>query len=632
MCDISQFYKTKLDEFIKVCYKDIHPDSKFPEFKQVNNPIINDVESCILLNNKKGKYYKHTYNPIKIIKNASEYTINENFIIDETFRREYLDNMIKIIDMNPRDNCCNCISFTLYSTANIESEDELLKKHEQKLKDDDDDDINDKIFYQTIENDLQRLCGYLLCLKISTTNIKKRLEDFVVRIYLDISVISVINKFSEIKMEYVKDEEKLKKYIKDILEYIQYLFSADNVEIYTYLCESYVYNIAKTRALRFLPMLDPEVNVSIVREADGIISYTDIYNIKNFVTSNKMIFIYSYQPKNFIDPNITNIIHKITETGKFPTYLTNTEIERYYLPYSQWLREYIRDNKYFSNKKPMFDLLAGLIGIKIKVRPEIFMESLHNINMNNNKKIKEKELQIELEKDVSKKINMTELLDTFKSIIKNGFDEIFLMELFKDLYTYNIKYDLREYDNIAIANIMFILNNFQYPYKKISININYVIPTKIILNTIFENDDNNKKIYKKVLPIQKEINMYIMDYNIDYIIKSINITEPCIDIEIINDNDSSDMKISNILNNILNKNIFDGGKNAEYIPLIHKFGQNFNIDTIVFKLYNDKYNFHSVLSEKYKERFAYKYIKYKNKYINLKNMLNEFGTVNITKG
>jgi hypothetical protein len=53
MCDIAQFYKTKLDNFIKVCYKDIYrPDAEFPTFKQVNNPIINYVESCFLLNNK----------------------------------------------------------------------------------------------------------------------------------------------------------------------------------------------------------------------------------------------------------------------------------------------------------------------------------------------------------------------------------------------------------------------------------------------------------------------------------------------------------------------------------------------------------------------------------------------------
>ena len=151
---------------------------------------------------------------------------------------------------------------------------------------------------------------------------------------------------------------------------------------------------------------------------------------------------------------------------------------------------------------------------------------------------------------------------------------------------------------------MFILNNFQYP-QKISINIKDVITTKILLNTIFENDDNNKKIYKKVLPIQKEINMYIMDYNIDYIIKSINITEPCIDIEIKNDNSSDNMKISNILNNILTKNIYSDIKNRE-----------FSVDNIVINLYNDKYNFRSILNGGYK----HKYEKYKNKYLNLKNM------------
>jgi hypothetical protein len=624
MCDISQFYKTKLDNFIKVCYEGISSkESEFPTFKPINNPIINEIEQCLLLNNKKQDYYKHTYNPQKIIDNVSNYTINENFKVDDQFKSKYIDNMIKIIDMTPRESCCNCISFTLYSTAKIETEEEILKRHmDLKAKDEEYDyfftDSDSKPSYETLYEDLERLCGYLLCLKISVMNIKKRLEDFVVRIYLDISVISVINKFNEIKMEYVRDKEKLEKYKKNILEYIQYLFSADNVEIYTYLCESYLQNIAKIRALRFLPMLDPEVNVSIVREADGIVSYTDIFNIKNFVTSNKMIFIYSYQPKNFIDPNITNILYNFTETAKIPTYLSNTEIERYFLPYSQWLREYIKDNEYFTNKRPLFDLLAGLFGIKIKVRQEIFMESIHNVNINNNKKIKEKELEIELQKDVDTKTSMIKSLDTFKLAMRIGFDEMFLMELFKDLYTYNIKYDLKEYDYITIANIMFILNNFQYPLKKITTNIKNFITSKLILDTLFGTDTNNRKIYRNIPHIQNEINMYIMDYNIDYIIKSENITESCIDIQIMNYNDGDDMKISNILNNLLTKNILNDRKNWEYRSVIIEYGQNFNIDEIVFKLYNEQYNFYSILNGGYKQ----KYEKYKKKYLNLKNIQN----------
>jgi hypothetical protein len=578
MCDISQFYKTKLDHFIKVCYKDIyHPDSAFPTFKKVNNPM-DETENCFLLNNKKQEYYKHTYDPRKIMNNAVEYRINESFIIDEVFRGEYLRNMERIVDMTPRGNCCNCISFTLYSTAIIEPEEKL--KHNEE---------SSGVFYKKLEEDLERLCGYLLCLKISVMNIKKRLEDFVVRIYLDISVISIINKFDEIKMEYVSNKEKLRKYIKDILENIQYLFSADNVEIYTYLCESYLDNIAKTRALRFLPILDPEVNVSIVREADGIVSYTDMYNIKNFVTSNKMIFIYPYQPRNFIDLYITDILYRFTETSKFP--VRNAKIDNNFLPYSEWLREYIKDNRYFTNKLPLFDLLAGLFGIAITVRPEIFMESLHNVNMNNNKKIKEKELQIESEKDVTAKILATKLLDNrFKLLLRTGFDEMFLMELFKDLYTYNIKYDLEKYDNISIANIMFILNNFQYPLKTIDINIKTLIPPKLILGTLFGTDENNKIIYVYLPPIQNEINMYIMDYNIDYIIKSRNITDSCIDII------SGYIKVFNILNNILTKNMIDYRMNYDYEKynhIIRAHGQNFNIDKIVFELYNDQYNFHS---------------------------------------
>jgi hypothetical protein len=54
-------------------------------------------------------------------------------------------------------------------------------------------------------------------------------------------------------------------------------------------------------------LLDPEVNIVISREADGIVSYTDIHNIKQFVISNKMMFVYQFQPNNFIDYIISEI-------------------------------------------------------------------------------------------------------------------------------------------------------------------------------------------------------------------------------------------------------------------------------------------------------------------------------------
>ena len=142
------------------------------------------------------------------------------------------------------------------------------------------------------------------------------------------------------------------------------------------------------------------------------------------------------------------------------------------------------------------------------------------------------------------------------------------------------------------------------------------INTKLISDALFETEKDNQKIYKKVLPVQNEINMYIIDYNIDYIIdyikKSQNIIESCIDFEIINDGDI--IKINNILNNILTKDISYG--NTPYWSIINKYGQNFHIDKIVFKLYNNEYHFHSILNGGYKQ----KYEKYKNKYLQLKNM------------
>ena len=51
---------------------------------------------------------------------------------------------------------------------------------------------------------------------------------------------------------------------------------------------------------RFLTLFDAKVNIKIIREADGFVSYLDCMNIKNFCLSNTILFIYKL---NFLDLN-----------------------------------------------------------------------------------------------------------------------------------------------------------------------------------------------------------------------------------------------------------------------------------------------------------------------------------------
>jgi hypothetical protein len=209
---------------------------------EVTNPLKDD-ETCRLLSKRADPmYYTHTYDPTAMLAKVR----GELGLSEEVLGR---------FDGIRRERCCNIISITLYVTER----------------------------YCT----LKILQKYLYSIHRSVKNVLKKLPGWIVRVYFDTSVEECVTKaeFGEFN---------------DIFNAIK---SSPNVEVYTYDCPSFKKGasgedsqipIARTRTLRFLPLSDPEVNLCVVREADGVVSNLDCHNIKMYASNPNILF---YLPK-----------------------------------------------------------------------------------------------------------------------------------------------------------------------------------------------------------------------------------------------------------------------------------------------------------------------------------------------
>ena len=329
--------------------------------KFVMNPIATEI--CKLFSTKKHKFYVHTYDPTNIYKNILKYN---DPLPNPSIKNNYLINLLKKFDFTIKENCCNCISFILY--------------------------------YLTDE---QKLLDYLFSLKTSVENMSKYLSEpkynFIARIYLDQSVINLYR---------TKQDG-------EIVEIIKFLFAHERVEIYTYNCKSYENNKQLTRSLRFLTLFDAEVNIKIIREADGFVSYLDCMNIKKFCLSNKILFIYKL---NGLDLN--TILYKNEDNITF--YISNLELN-YIKSYSSWLNIYLDIINFDSDIpiKPLLDLYAGLLAVSLQFKPYYLNETITNININLNKKYK-------ISEGNKKILDLSEITDEkFKELLSYDFDKFY---------------------------------------------------------------------------------------------------------------------------------------------------------------------------------------------------------------
>jgi hypothetical protein len=360
--------KDTLEDLMDKCLNDMNVlSNKTAINTKVPNPD-NASETCVLITTKKTKYYTYTYNPSKIHKLLSE--------------TKFFPTAEEVFDFTIRERCCNCISISLYDTS----------------------------------LSLETLVTYLTTIERSIKNIKQCLPDWVVRIYLDPSVLALIQANPD------------GKYANDIKDIIDNIYEADNVEIYTYCCKDILNkttDIIRARTFRFLPITEQDVNISITRQADGIVTCLDCHNINVFSKSDRIFFL----------------------TPSIPTYAHLDDMKANpYDSYSTWLTYYklYIEHDYFSKNNNLYDILAGTLGIQLKVKRSHYDKQVIAVQQLINstiakalKGIRPKYIDSDGFIDESTLTATTKVTEINKNpaeikILNTGFDEILLLHMFRD--------------------------------------------------------------------------------------------------------------------------------------------------------------------------------------------------------
>jgi hypothetical protein len=355
---------------------------------------------CKLESTKRISLYTKIYDPTKILKKLAENKIKYGDLLFDEKKDEVKDN---------NGSRCNCISISLYYTKNFD----------------------------------KKLALYLSAIKRSVLNVENNLPEWIVRIYMDKSVYDAIeNKNTEVDNALEsKNTEKdnlnfIEKHRETYIKVLDFLKNNKQVEIYTYSCDNVNNtNISRTRIYRFFPLIDPNVNISIIREADGIVTNLDCYNIKIFEQSDKLLYIVPLmlEPYN----NKTKVIGKLfDDSGNVIT----ASYQRWLIAYKMSIDE---PEDYFEEKNNIYDLLAGCFGCKLKIKSNKF-NSVY--------------------KFISDKISKRKSLHCCNI----GFDEMLLLSLFKDIvsvdykyYDSENKYDqkmLMKYDQEMLKNVKNIIH------------------------------------------------------------------------------------------------------------------------------------------------------------------------------
>jgi hypothetical protein len=420
----------------------------------VDNPITLQKDDCKLINTKKKDYYIHTYKPI-------------NFDVLKT-KLGISEAVLSRFNNEPRQNCCNAISITLY-------------------------------FNECYERNMEK---YLNSIYGTVKIVHKNLKDWLVRVYLDSSVYKCIEEIKQ-KLNDSSITESIRKSNMTILNSFNTIINSPNVEIYTFICESNII-IEKKRTLRYLILIDPEVNISAIREADGYLNNLECHNLKMFANSQDVLF--------YLPPIIGNNMMPISNDGDIVKYWS----------YSGWLSyyKYIFQTEYFKTHQNVYDLLAGLFTTKLKIKPEHYYKNIGDLNetFNKFKKLSHDE-KIETYKDFNqilliivnaKKPKVYKSLhevfranstDNFQNLYKTldvGFDEILLLEIFKEIISIPI---IQNGDTINVDKEIFKTTKslfYAFDIKKIEASFKKELIDKLkieeIIEPIFELDDKSDNL------------------------------------------------------------------------------------------------------------------------------------------
>ena len=197
------------------------------------------------------------------------------------------------------------------------------------------------------------LSRFIFTIEQSILNIATYLPDWIYRLYLDPSVFEAISAVKTKADTFVSIEHK-KKYLDLYSLYVSAMSniaSQPNCEIYLTSCSGYTTDslvAGKRRNSRFSGFVEDDVNINASREADGLVDAVDCYNLKVF---------------------------EIIPIATFAYHLGSSPSKHYYK---------ITGN---NDENLIFTFSAGLLASKFKINADIF-EEIHLTVLSNYEKIK----------------------------------------------------------------------------------------------------------------------------------------------------------------------------------------------------------------------------------------------------
>lgn len=469
-------------------YKELYYKYKNKYIKQKKKLFggnINRIFECMTFQKQDkdlSRYYTHTYNP--------DVSYITNLFTDLSFSEKEGVDLSDVIDFESRENCCNCIGITMYSNGNLKPE---------------------------------RLDTFLNCITDTAITVNNVLPNWIVRLYYNRTIEDHLNDSSYSSI--------------NLSEKFEYIKNLNNTELYLYDCSSTI--IERTRIFRYHLIYDTTVNYYVIREADGVVSYLDAHNINNFFNSD------NYKETLFYIPDIVSQVR-----------FDHTKHQKQIIPfksYSNWLDNYKISigHNFFNKYINIIDLIAGGFSSKIKLKTEYFSrklnliieklkeiwvwanneENLNNYYLENNHDISYSSFEDKFKNNLIYEVDgrIKALESSFENIIKKkfnnfniGFDEIFLLELFKSFISI-------QYTKI---NQNFFVNNEQFDKIK-NIFSTFVEKEKYIYYTTILIDD--------IGPLLYNIDMYIHK-NLPYYYKN----EKMVNFKIINGDPKGKHKINSI--------------------------------------------------------------------------------------
>ena len=287
------------------------------------------------------------------------------------------DQVMNRFDPENRTKCCNVIAFSLY----FKSCDEAV------------------------------MTKYLSSIARSVKNVEKYLPTWVVRVYFSTSVFHCITRTPRESAASIAYE---------------IIISSGNVEVYTYECpETDRGPVEYLRTYRFLPLSEVDVNEWISMEADGTVT---IWHCKLITWFSKSPTIF-YMPIG-INLNLFKNIHTLNMFDAYSNWLS-------------WYKSVFR-REFFKTHQTVYDIMAGMIGCKLKIKRDFYLEIVNSLRNElaefraNPQSVIDDHVRDPIEFHVNGKYYTPSMYyDTFKdATVYNailGFDEMVLMELFKEV-------------------------------------------------------------------------------------------------------------------------------------------------------------------------------------------------------